>query len=61
MTRTLMLALLLTATCGAPALAEEAEPLAPFSFDAVNVPLAKVMEQAKAEKKLIFIDFFLKG
>ena len=56
--RTILL-VLLAATLGRRAVAEgEAHALA---FDGVNVPLADVLAQAKAEKRLVFLDFYLPG
>ncbi len=44
-----------------PALAEDAEGKDAFVFDATNVPLETLLERAKAEKKLVFLDFYLPG
>ena len=56
--RTLIALLLLAAT---PALADDAEGGDAFAFDGVNAPLQSLLERAKAEKKLVFLDFYLPG
>ena len=54
-----MLLLFLLAASAQPALAE-GETLT-FEFDGTNAPLASLLAQAKAEKKLVFLDFYLPG
>ena len=56
---TRLLVLLLLAAVAQPMLAED-KPLA-FEFDGVNVSLDGLLDRAKAEKKLIFLDFYLPG
>ncbi len=53
------LALLLLVASAQPALAED-KSLA-FEFDGTNVPLPSLLARAKAEKKLVFLDFYLPG
>jgi hypothetical protein len=41
--------------------ADDAPQRPAVAYDEVNAPFAKVVARATAEKKLIFIEFFLEG
>ena len=55
------LLLLLPLLLASPLLAGEDEAPMAFAFDGRNVELADLLAKAEAEKKLVFLDFYLPG